>query len=1248
MKNPIQSHKLTPDRVERGFALIATLSLMILLTLLAVGLLSLSAVSLRRGTQAAAQAEAQANARLALIIALGELQKEMGPDMRVSAESALFDTNKETETIEGVEQSHWLASYDSWGDWLNATYAPPGDSPLKIDATYEPRRAKMFRRWLLSMPLNAETQINAPDTLAWDNSNSVVLVGEGSLGKSSRPDQITRAYLTPIGKTGKHAWWIGPENHKARIDMAKKPRTLNMDEWQTAQGNTAEVGVGALAGMEKLDDDASLCGKLITTQTLRAAQVAEEKVKHHFFDLTANSQGVLASVRTGHLKKDLSLLLENDSNNLPAEYKFNAATDAREPSIRPMSPELVAKNPKIPTRHFQSWTQMRNFYRLYRTTSDATVAGTSAAAVLRTTGSNRWTDLASSTGLSSVAANAWKGSNAYLRVPVVAKITFIHSLMSQFVSVNNYRLFLVYSPVYTLWNPYNVELRIPDAKFTIFSAAYRIWPFAGQMYAGTTPIGGLGNLDGNNVNSPLRSGTGGDIVFKPGEFRVFSHATRYQGITAVDLVPGFDPQAIGGQRMQLPAFPLAPPPSTAARLWRPSDNPGYMTTFSYSIWGGNVNNGNTPGSLDLVNGWQLTPTNNVGLASNYQIDWLKKDQCFTPITKADPNQLARFSFADGNPVPVGYHQLVIKGLSEFDYESINWGKDWRCRNWIQAPPFYFGSALYASENDQILHTQRIDCPYAVNFGPTSMAEIPKLIFHNGLQAFLGSGSNPFEKVSSVAALELPTAPFGSLAGFASMRINPGWTNAAMMNPAVTVAAYNPPDLPARLDTKLSSMSCAYLKSQTYQSGITGPGIGNSFLHPMIPRNDVYHFFDNSWSQDPVNRQDPLGLTQANNNMFYNDYWDHVFLLNDVLWDDYFVSSLADQKRPGVSEALSLDENLDNLTKGEKISNSRFRYDSGGKTAAEIKAELKAADGYLKAAKSLVVDGMFNVNSTSVAAWHALFAGIRERQAVYRDKNGNLEKITVPSGKRIVLARFDTETSDQDMDDPEGGVTMPDGSSGWSGVRFLDDSQLQTLAEECVKQVKQRGPFLNFAEFINRRLSNDALGTMGALQSAIDFDDADPQSGSINYNFKHGPDFMLKTSQLGDHAFSTPEAAVGSRFAGIPGYVIQSDLLKPIANTLSVRDDTFRIRAYGEALDTDGKVIARAWCEAVVQRMPEYIDSTNDASVPARLLDLTGGTVNPINSKYGTFSDNDTLTKLNRSFGRKFRIESFRWLNKDEV
>jgi hypothetical protein len=1235
---------------RRGFALVAALSLMVLLSLLAVGMLSLSSVSLRSASRGDRMAEARANARLALMVAIGELQKEMGPDMRISSESALLDTDAQTEKIDGVGQSRWLASYDSWGNWLNASYTNPRTgSNLTIQNTYSKGRSPMFRRWLLSLPPGQETDINAPlSPSGMDDTNSVVLVGEGSLGASASTnrDRVTRAYLTKVGSTGRNAWWVGPENHRARIDMAKQPRTLAVADWETSQGDTAEVGVGSLQGFEFLDTAANVSDRLVSYASLEAAGVAKNDIGNHFLDLTAHSKGVLASVRTGHLRKDLSLLFEKDNSALPAPYKFTPQPSTQpsgpEPSIRPMSTDLLSKNPKVTNRHFASWTNMRHFYRMYRNSSDATSlsasSSTGASGALKWSGSQPYSETQIPLLYrDKTNVGQWLGDNAYQRLPVLAKLTFIYSLMSERFAPTSttdlrYRHYLVYTPVFTYWNPYNTELRIPDNTLGCLSSTYQVLPMGSQLFLGntpTTPTPGL--LSTGNAHSFLRSGSGSDIVFKPGEIRLFSHPTigsQGGGQTApLDLTPGFNPMAYGGDRLE-----FTPPRNQSDKL-------GVKIVFSHSYWGGNIGYGNTAGSLCHTPFWLPAGTDRT-LAYNwnypvmYQNDWFNLAQTYTSMTPPGTGEIARWVYSDRSPVPVAYAQLVIKGLSQFGYESIDWDKDWRCRNWIQAPPFYFGNSLYMSENPTIAHTQRVDNPYVMNFGPMSAAEMLKVVGHVGNNAYLGSGSNPFEQVTSVPSLELPTAPVASMASFSGMRINPGWADPRLVNPALSLESTG------GNNTSRASLYYGSAKTLAYQSGVTGPGIGNSFMHPMLPRTDIYKYFNNSVSMDPDDRTIPLKIANngaGNDHLVFCDYWDHVFLLNDALWDDYFVSSLADQTRPGASAARSLNDNFDRLVAGGELANSRYRYEPGNRSASQVKADLQAADGYLKAAKHLMVDGMFNINSTSVAAWQALFAGIRERQLVYRDSSGSLQKIEVPSGKRIALSRFDTEVSDKEMDDPAAGVTMPDGSPGWSGVRFLSDDQLRKLAEECVKQVKLRGPFLNYSEFINRRLSNDELGLLGALQSAIDYDDDSPESGSINYDFKNGPDFMMKAGDLGTHAFSTPEAAEGSRFAGIPGYVIQSDLLKPIANTLSVRDDTFRIRAYGESLDSSGTVIARAWCEAVVQRMPEYCDTTNDASVPARDMNASG-----------VFSDNALLTATNRLFGRRFVIESFRWLSGTEI
>ena len=120
-------------------------------------------------------------------------------------------------------------------------------------------------------------------------------------------------------------------------------------------------------------------------------------MKEHFFDLTASSRGVLASVRTGHLKKDLSLLFEKRQVRAPAgfPYRFSSG-DVREPSIRPMSPE-IADRAVLKERHFASWTRMRHFYRMYRQDSDAEArplrdGGTDGSARAQLGRLQAWTD----------------------------------------------------------------------------------------------------------------------------------------------------------------------------------------------------------------------------------------------------------------------------------------------------------------------------------------------------------------------------------------------------------------------------------------------------------------------------------------------------------------------------------------------------------------------------------------------------------------------------------------------------------------------------------------------------------------------------------------------------------------------------------------------------------------------------------------------------------------------------------------
>lgn len=89
---------------------------------------------------------------------------------------------------------------------------------------------------------------------------------------------------------------------------------------------------------------------------------------------------------------------------------------------------------------------------------------------------------------------------------------------------------------------------------------------------------------------------------------------------------------------------------------------------------------------------------------------------------------------------------------------------------------------------------------------------------------------------------------------------------------------------------------------------------------------------------------------------------------------------------------------------------------------------------------------------------------------------------------------------------------------------------------------------------------------------------------------------------------------------------QADVLTPIAPVLSARSDSFIIRGYGEAINAAGKVTARAYCEAIVERGSQYTDQVDQPEL--RFPELS--------------------SEVNQRFGRKFRIMSFQWIQPQEI
>ena len=187
------------------------------------------------------------------------------------------------------------------------------------------------------------------------------------------------------------------------------------------------------------------------------------------------------------------------------------------------------------------------------------------------------------------------------------------------------------------------------------------------------------------------------------------------------------------------------------------------------------------------------------------------------------------------------------------------------------------------------------------------------------------------------------------------------------------------------------------------------------------------------------------------------------------------------------------------------------------------------------------------------------------------------------------------------------------------MRTLSEDQIQELAQHVVEQIKERGPFLSLAEFVNRRPENDRdMALKGLLQAAID------ETATINERFEADSRINAAADMAAD-GYAFPQAMEGLSATGAPGFLTQGDILSSVGSVIAVRSDTFRIRGYGEAIDTDKNILARAWCEAVVQRMPEFVDPEDLPS-----------------------ADIATTKDVNKRFGRRYLVTGFRWLSQDEV
>jgi hypothetical protein len=370
-------------------------------------------------------------------------------------------------------------------------------------------------------------------------------------------------------------------------------------------------------------------------------------------------------------------------------------------------------------------------------------------------------------------------------------------------------------------------------------------------------------------------------------------------------------------------------------------------------------------------------------------------------------------------------------------------------------------------------------------------------------------------------------------------------------------------------------------------------VGNSYANPRVPLASTIN-------------PNFTGISGLN-------VTDLSYDVNKKLWDGFFFSTLGLDYVNGTGSSFDKFFDIKKLGSGEsELPNPRMVFAPllGDTTIDKILSDNPDRAPEAIAAR-ILLKGAFNVNSTSRTAWKAVLSSMGTSRLPVLDPKAGTASWQNPEGTRFnrfghVIANKAYQKGDPGDDDPF-----------WQGWRNLSDTELDELAGEIVTEVKERGPFRSMAEFVNRNpdSSNTRHQLRGPLQAALD------RVINVGFPTSVGKPARVPTGSQFSPAVTDENSAVGSA-----SYLLQGDLLQSLAPILQVRSDYFRIRTCGETLDSDGNVIARAWCEAFVQRTSDYSDP-QDASHKSP-AELSSGT--------------------NETFGRRYQIVSFRWLPGSEI
>ncbi|WP_386780439.1 hypothetical protein [Luteolibacter ambystomatis] len=1078
--------------------MIITLMMMVLLATLALGLLSLSSITLRGSTQETARMKARANARCALMMAVGQLQKNLGPDQRISAPAAMAGAKVPP------EHENWCGVWKS--DTTTTSSFPAG-------------REDRFMTWLVSSP--QETSLGRVGS----TSGSSVVLERLADGRETRVPLVN----LPEGKA---AWWTADEAQKANVDLFEP--VISTDSAQIASRHAPpRLAPEAIEAMKAFPKDEATVKRLVTPEEIELTGVA--KVPDLNRTYTVGARTVLSDVRKGGLKKDFSSLFEMPETEISGYGQWTGANSINDAQA------YIYGNPgaAIGAR----WNHLHAYYNLYK---DVSLVANEPRIQLASKPLIDWR-LADQ-------QQDYGDKQGGFRYPRISRILYVfsYSAVPPSGTSTEFTLRLGVDVYVLLWNPFDVRITWPanTTFLSKFSAGLPFkfnWFVNGAQRGAATRLGDvIGSPGGLFLQSQFQMPGEATFNMAPGETRLFSLAkttSTFNGGSYPDFTPGlyyndllFYDKVLGpggkvtGGAADRISVGMEPYNETGAY----NNKAQYVDFWIY----------------DRSRGWPYYEHRGEIIAEgNTQFT-----QNLKPLSK-DILPSVTMSEASAKKKPFAAFIMEMKSAAD---------------STLATPSFlYSGAARLSSRLNNSNEDFSLDrLEYKLEKMESFQSDVLQCTLPgdpNGENhGYIGSGRLPMDGRTHMTSLSIPSMPPLSVANLRHASVGDG----ASCLRATLWAPQN--------------ISCT--PSPIY----TDQAVGNSYAHPRISASAT-------------------SGTGSGSTLY-----DHSFLANEALWDGWFFSSLSSRSADGSAVPPSSAWN-DFIVGKKTLLNPRFSLWRGTNNDDKLRSDVFNGDkirleAHRSIASHLLLNGGFNVNSTSVDAWTAFLSSTRLRSIRKLNRTGN------PGGELVQAKGTLFSRGDFVLDESVDGNSGDD--SQYSGFRDLSDSQVRDLATKVVDEVRKRGPFLNVSEFVNRRLGDNAdLALRGVLQAAIDATDLNDRLKALGRPGLGSPP---------SGSFANPNAAQLNTSTGAPGWLMQGDVLDPLGPFVTVRGDTFRIRAYGESTDPQGNVVARAWCEAVVQRTPDYLDKTETAQT------------------------NPPVTKVNLQFGREFRIVGFRWLNGPEA